>query len=1023
MKISRNSLRFLSLAVSSLAASASAEILVGWETTGQTAWGIQALPATSPSFRDPDLAVGGLTRGAGLATTNSAVANAWGGHGMEGPLTAADAILAENFITFSVTPSATFELSAASLDLSYRRSSSGPTDIAIQYQIGGGAFTDVGTFSLSSTSSGGATITGIDLSTIPALQDLAAATVTFRLVPFGATDASGVFYIYGPIPGFDLKLNGTVQTIGSTGDPEPPLIAALSPNDNSNTITVDGAEKLTIVFNENIALGSGLILIKNFTTGATVSSIDVTNFDQVSLIDNELSLLLATPLTAGASYYVEIPATAIKDQATPANAFAGFSGTPNDAAATPWNFTVATAGAPPSVVVNKYLNSTTDRIELLVTGSEIAGSKVDLRGMILKDFSGSMANDGGGRFTFSDAPLWASVPVGTLIVVSNAATSPDVSSTDYKVSVGLTDTTYFSVATGSGTFDIATTEMVMIKAAGSDPAGTAGGIHALAGGTAGAQYTGFSGAKLRATGTSGTNAGVVANNATSTLTDYNGTGATGGLPLTLASFGVPNNGTNAAYIAALRGLVPGDGDGVASIQNSTVGSPFIGRGLFDDGQTGQSIKVIINAQIPGVTLTNVSITVPASLGTPSTAVASGAGAGTPVVNVTGQTVSISATAATTANALEVTINGLSTPVPTLASDNGNYPLTVSTSASGGTLTPIASQPPVRVIIPIASLRDVDANGVALDTGSVVAIEGVATEADFGDGVANFSGFVQDATAGINLFSPTINPGLVRGTRYAVLGSIIQFNGLTEISPAAAEDIIGLGATTEPVPVVVTLANLLANAEAYEGRLVTVQNLTYVSGTWGVASNVLLKDSVPTNIDIRIQAGSTAVSAPTYPVNVTGIFGQRDTASPFTTGYQLMPRDPADLTPGTLSDFDVWAAAAGATGGMTGDPDRDGQDNASEYAFGLNPSSGSSLNPIAVPLNKATGKFSYTRRTQSLTGLTYKVFTSTTLATWVQDTGATVNVSGPVADVETVEITLSAAAPLAAPRLFIRVVAE
>jgi hypothetical protein len=187
--------------------------------------------------------------------------------------------------------------------------------------------------------------------------------------------------------------------------------------------------------------------------------------------------------------------------------------------------------------------------------------------------------------------------------------------------------------------------------------------------------------------------------------------------------------------------------------------------------------------------------------------------------------------------------------------------------------------------------------------------------------------------------------------------------------------------------------------------------------------VLLKDSVPTNIDIRIQAGSTAVSAPTYPVNVTGIFGQRDTASPFTTGYQLMPRDPADLTPGTLSDFDVWAAAAGATGGMTGDPDRDGQDNASEYAFGLNPSSGSSLNPIAVPLNKATGKFSYTRRTQSLTGLTYKVFTSTTLATWVQDTGATVNVSGPVADVETVEITLSAAAPLAAPRLFIRVVAE
>jgi hypothetical protein len=40
-------------------------------------------------------------------------------------------------------------------------------------------------------------------------------------------------------------------------------------------------------------------------------------------------------------------------------------------------------------------------------------------------------------------------------------------------------------------------------------------------------------------------------------------------------------------------------------------------------------------------------------------------------------------------------------------------------------------------------------------------------------------------------------------------------------------------------------------------------------------------------------------------------------------------------------YEVWAAANGATGGPTGDPDSDGVDNLLEYAFGTNPAVGSS----------------------------------------------------------------------------------
>src|SRR5947209_17865181 len=75
-----------------------------------------------------------------------------------------------------------------------------------------------------------------------------------------------------------------------------------------------------------------------------------------------------------------------------------------------------------SVVVNKYQNSgtTADIVELLVIQDSL-----DMRGMILKDFSSNMANDGGGKYQFTTDPLWASVPAGTLIVLRNNNSDAD----------------------------------------------------------------------------------------------------------------------------------------------------------------------------------------------------------------------------------------------------------------------------------------------------------------------------------------------------------------------------------------------------------------------------------------------------------------------------------------------------------------------------------------------------------------------------------------------------------------------
>lgn len=100
-------------------------------------------------------------------------------------------------------------------------------------------------------------------------------------------------------------------------------------------------------------------------------------------------------------------------------------------------------------------------------------------------------------------------------------------------------------------------------------------------------------------------------------------------------------------------------------------------------------------------------------------------------------------------------------------------------------------------------------------------------------------------------------------------------------------------------------------------------------------------------------------------------------------------------------------------------------NQQEYAFGLTPTSGSSVNPITVPLDKSTGTFSYTRRATPLTtGLAYTVKTSTDLQVWTPDTTATANqsVTGTAAGVETVQVTLSGL-PLTATKLFVRMEAE
>ncbi len=112
-------------------------------------------------------------------------------------------------------------------------------------------------------------------------------------------------------------------------------------------------------------------------------------------------------------------------------------------------------------------------------------------------------------------------------------------------------------------------------------------------------------------------------------------------------------------------------------------------------------------------------------------------------------------------------------------------------------------------------------------------------------------------------------------------------------------------------------------------------------------------------------------------------------------------------------------------GPAADPDHDGLTNQQEYAFGLDPTSGASCNPITAAVDASTGKFTYTRRDPALTGATYSIETSPTLGTagWSADSTAEQTVTGTAGEVQSVEVTLSGSKPLVPAALFVRVLAH
>lgn len=185
------------------------------------AWDMSTLPGGvgnfGPSPYAPTLLAAncngsGLIRGSGLATPNStAAARAWGG--TVNTATANTASSSNTSISFTLQANAGFSMSLSSINpFDYRRSSTGATNGLLQYSINGGPYSNISTVNFSSSASAGGSVGTIDLSSVPALQQVhSSQIVNIRILPYGGT--GGTFYIFDRAvsSAYDFTVNGLIN--------------------------------------------------------------------------------------------------------------------------------------------------------------------------------------------------------------------------------------------------------------------------------------------------------------------------------------------------------------------------------------------------------------------------------------------------------------------------------------------------------------------------------------------------------------------------------------------------------------------------------------------------------------------------------------------------------------------------------------------------------------------------------------------------------------------------------------------
>ncbi len=209
---------------------------------------------------------------------------------------------------------------------------------------------------------------------------------------------------------------------------------------------------------------------------------------------------------------------------------------------------------------------------------------------------------------------------------------------------------------------------------------------------------------------------------------------------------------------------------------------------------------------------------------------------------------------------------------------------------------------------ISSIRQIDADGALLYKDYAARIMGTVTAGDSIFSLSSLQTYIQDSEAGINVYGEGMGAvNMEEGSMYQVTGKLDQYNGLAELVVSSADDIMDKGVNENPpAPIEITIATLLASPEAFEGLLVRIANADTVAGagTWpmdGENMNITITDDEGTSqLTLRVDKDTNIDGSdePTYPITVTGVISQYDRSSPYSEGYQILPRTRDDIESST-----------------------------------------------------------------------------------------------------------------------------
>jgi hypothetical protein len=209
------------------------------------------------------------------------------------------------------------------------------------------------------------------------------------------------------------------------------------------------------------------------------------------------------------------------------------------------------------------------------------------------------------------------------------------------------------------------------------------------------------------------------------------------------------------------------------------------------------------------------------------------------------------------------------------------------------------------VLTVAEARlDSNGDGIPDRLGEIVTIQAIATCEGTLFSESGLSFYVQDETAGINVYAyESASPGTIdAGDEWMITGEIMQYNGLVEISPEAPADFQYRGHPGVPAPL--QMVRNQGVSESIEGLLLALGNISqnqWVSvattpSSAGGGYNFDVWNGL-TAVAVRVD-GNTGISVAGIEVGtrlfMIGLGGQYDSEPPYTSGYQILPRYQSDL---------------------------------------------------------------------------------------------------------------------------------